>query len=119
MHLHFYLGTVSKVQELFSCLDSSCSCVGNHDDNFLALPSVRKGVMKDHLSKINVLVLFLYSIITFLNLLIQEPALLQLWNQLELEFHRYSMHSVKFLFPDPQLPSDVLLVLDTENLLLH
>ena len=56
--LHFYLVTVSKVEELFSCLDSSCICVGNPDDNFLALPSVRKGAMKDHSSKINVLVVF-------------------------------------------------------------
>lgn len=56
--LHFYFGTVSKVQELLNCLDSSCACVGNPDDDFLALPSVRKGVMKDPSSKINVLVVF-------------------------------------------------------------
>ena len=53
---------MSKVQRLFGCLDSSCACVGNPDDDFLALPSVRNGVMKDHSSKINMLIVFVQEI---------------------------------------------------------
>ena len=41
----YYL--VSKVSKLLDQLATSCICVGNHDEHFLSLPNLRKGVLKD------------------------------------------------------------------------
>ena len=50
---NFVLLSVSKVSQLVSKLTSSYLCVGNLDEAFLKLPSIRNGIMRDHSRKLN------------------------------------------------------------------
>ena len=45
---------MSHVAQLLE-LNDSCGCVGNSDEEFLSLPSIKKGIMKDITGMINVL----------------------------------------------------------------
>lgn len=71
-------------------------CIGNPDRDFLALPVVRKGIMKDNSSNVFLLVNCITGRLALFS--VQEPTLLQLLTQLG------------FI-----LPSDVLVALVTEG----
>lgn len=57
---YYFSNLVSKVSQLLDTLLSSSLCMGNSENEFLQLPSVRKGLLEDHSSKL--LLIIYYSI---------------------------------------------------------